>query len=389
MIKLSFKTSKMPNKINKKRIPKVYPFLAVLVSLVLSGNILVTTLVQADQYDAQINALNAQNATNQADANQLGAQATSYQDQVSKLQLQINSLQTAINAAQAKVADLKVQIAKNEAELARQKNLLGTNIRQMYLEGQTSTLEMLASSKNLNDFVDKQEYRNSVQNKITTTLASITELKHQLTAQQQSLEQTINDQTKAEAQLADQQGQQNQLLAATQAQQGAINAQIQSNNAQIVALRAAQAAANRKIGGGGVVTAGDPGHGGYPAVWDNAYQDSLIDSWGMFNRECVSYTAWKVHQAYQAGRVSHDMPYWGGRGNANQWPADAQSDGIPSGSTPRANSVAISMGGAYGHAMWVESVNGNTIHVSQYNYDLQGHYSEMTINGSGLIYLYF
>ena len=37
----------------------------------------------------------------------------------------------------------------------------------------------------------------------------------------------------------------------------------------------------------------------------------------------------------------------------------------------------------------VEAVNGNTIYVSQYNYDLAGHYSEMSINGSGLIYIYF
>ncbi len=39
--------------------------------------------------------------------------------------------------------------------------------------------------------------------------------------------------------------------------------------------------------------------------------------------------------------------------------------------------------------MWVEGVSGNTIYVSQYNYDLNGHYSEMSINGGGLIYIYF
>jgi surface antigen len=109
----------------------------------------------------------------------------------------------------------------------------------------------------------------------------------------------------------------------------------------------------------------------------------MLDNWGMFNRECVSYTAWKVYQTYGY------MPNWGGHGNANQWPDSARAAGIPTGSTPKAHSVAISMGGAYGHAMWVEGASGNTIHVSQYNYDLAGHYSEMNINGSGLIYIYF
>lgn len=43
-------------------------------------------------------------------------------------------------------------------------------------------------------------------------------------------------------------------------------------------LQAAQVVANRSLGG--VVIAGDPDHGGYPAVWDNAAQDSRLDSWG-------------------------------------------------------------------------------------------------------------
>jgi surface antigen len=83
------------------------------------------------------------------------------------------------------------------------------------------------------------------------------------------------------------------------------------------------------------------------------------------------------------------MPYWGGVGNANQWPGDARAAGIATGSTPKVHSVAISMGGAFGHAMWVEAVSGNMIYVSQYNYDLAGHYSEMWVNGGSFTYLYF
>jgi len=150
---------------------------------------------------------------------------------------------------------------------------------------------------------------------------------------------------------------------------------------EIADLQAAQIAANQRLDG--TIVAGDPGHGGYPAAWDNAAQDSRLDSWGMYNRECVSYAAWKVYQTYGS------MPYWGGVGNANEWPGDARRAGIPTGSTPRVHSVAISMRGYYGHAMWVEAVSGNMVYVSQYNYDLHGHYSEMWINGSSLTYIYF
>jgi peptidoglycan hydrolase CwlO-like protein len=338
--------------------------------------------VRADQFDDQIRALQNQNNTNQAASNQLGAQASSYADAINKLQEQISALQAAIAANQQHSDDIKQQIIQAEAELDQEKKVLGENIRAMYLEGKTSTLEMLASSRNLSDFVDKQQSRNAVQSKVKDTMAKITALQEQLKNQQQQLQSLIKDQQAQNAQLTSAQAQQSQLLAFTEGQKSSYDQQIQSNNSQISTLRAQQAAANARLGGRAL--AGDPGHGGYPAYLDSPVpEDSKVDPWGMYNRECVSYTAWKVYQTF-----GH-MPNWGGTGNANQWPADARSWGVPTGTVPRAHSVAISMGGAYGHAMWVEAVSGNTIYVSQYNYDLAGHYSEMSINGSGLIYLYF
>jgi len=337
--------------------------------------------VKADSFDEQINALRQQNASNQATANQLAAQASSYQDTIYRLQTQINALQAAIDDNQQKIEDLKNQIVAAQTELDHEKKVLGENIKTMYLEGQISTLEILASSKDLSEFVDKQQFRNSVQEKVKTTMARISSLKQQLQQQQQQVESRLKDQQSQQADLQNTRAQQNQLLALTESQKASYDQQIRSNNQQIAILRAQQLAANRRLGGNAV--AGDPNHGGYPGYLDRASQDSLIDPWGMLNRECVSYTAWKVYQTHGY------MPYWGGVGNANEWPADAVAAGIPTGSVPRPGSVAISMGGFYGHAMWVEAVNGNTIYVSQYNYDLAGHYSEMTINGSGLIYIYF
>jgi surface antigen len=151
---------------------------------------------------------------------------------------------------------------------------------------------------------------------------------------------------------------------------------------QISQWMAAQVVANQALDGS--VVAGDPNHGGYPAKWDSPVaQDSLVDSWGMYNRECVSYAAWKVYQTYG------NMPFWGGVGNANQWLSDARNSGIPTGGVPQVHSVAISMHGYYGHAMWVEKVSGDMVYVSQYNYDLHGHYSEMWVNASQFTYIYF
>lgn len=340
------------------------------------------SLVLADQFDEQIRALQSQNAATQSIVDGLQAQASSYQDAINQLQQQINGLQASIDANLAKQADLQNQIIQSQQEIDRERAILASDVKAMYVDGTPTTLEVLATSKDLSEFVDKQEYRTTVQNKLQDTLIKIADLQKQLQAQKDQVDQLLATQKQQQTQLASAQAEQNQLLAYNEGQQAAYNQQIQSNQSQIASLRAQQLAANRALGGS--VVAGDPGHGGYPARWDYPVpQDSLIDSWGMFNRECVSYTAWKVYQTYGY------MPYWGGVGNANQWPGDARAAGIPTGSTPRVHSVAISMGGAYGHAMWVEAVSGNMIYVSQYNYDLQGHYSEMWVNGSNFTYLYF
>ncbi len=357
------------------------PVLALVV--VMTGGLILTPLARADQYDEQIRAINNDTSVKRGAKAQLGAEAASLTDVINKLQAQINDLQAKINDNQAKNVELQKQITAAEEELARQKKLLGEDIKAMYLEGQISTLEMLASSKDLSDFVDKQQYRNSVKDKIKAALDRVTALKAQLKQQKETLEKLIADQQAMQQQIAAQQGEQNRLLGLNEAQQNDLNNQIKANNSQVSALRRQQAIENASLFGGNVPR-GIPGGGGYPGAWAFAPMDSIVDSWGMYNRECVSFTAWKV---WDSGRY---MPYWGGVGNANQWDEDARAAGIPVDGNPREGDVAISNRGAYGHAMYVEHVYGDgTIYISQYNAALDGYYSEARINIGSLVFIHF
>jgi surface antigen len=361
--------------------------LALLAIVVMSFFTAGFSLVSAVNYQQQINALSQDNSNKQAKNNQLGVQANSLSDAISKLQAQINAKQAIIYKHQQEVEKLKIEIAAAQKELDKQRKILGADIKAMYLEGDISTLEMLATSKNLSDYFDKQQYRRSVQEKVKNTLDKITQLKLDLNTKKKKTEELIAEQQQLKNQLVSQRSEKDHLLSLNQNQRASLDRSIRANNAKIAKLRAAQALANRQLSAGGAVVAGDPGHGGYPSVWANSPQDSRLDNWGMYNRECVSYTAWKVYQTFGF------MPYWGGRGNANEWPGDARSAGIPTGSTPRVHSVAIWNVGYYGHAMWVEAVNGDgSLWVSQYNYDYHGHYSEMRVSASmaaNLTYIYF
>lgn len=372
------------------------PVLAISSIVVLSvGFIVAPKLVRADSYQAQINALSQQNSAAQNTLNSLAGQASNYQQAINNLQAQINGMQAAIGLNQAKQASLETQIANNQAELVKEKSALADDIKTMYINDQLTPVEMLATSNSISDYVDQQVAYNFVQQKIQDTVDQINSLQAELQQQKQQLSIVINIETQQASQLNAAQNQQQQLLAYNQSQQAAYNSQIQSNNSQIAVLRAEQIAANRKLVSSGQVDYSGTCGGSYPASasgpdgnWGCNYPlDSSLDNWGMYNRECVSYTAWMVYKTYGY------MPYWGGEGNANQWPSNAIAAGIPVGSTPKVGSVAIYMGGGtdpLGHAMWVKSINSDgTITVDQYNLYYDGNFYETTIPASGLTYIYF
>jgi peptidoglycan DL-endopeptidase CwlO len=360
-----------------------------LISLVLVGG--TVGLVHADRFDDQIRQLQQENANSQSASDQLAAQASSYQDAINLLDQQISALQQSIIDNQIKSDDLQKQIVQAQADLDYQKKVLGENIKTMYIDGQVTTLEILANSTNLSDFVNQQEYQSTVQNKVKTTLDKINALKVQLTEQQRELQLAIADLKSQQSKLASAQAQQSQMLAYTEGQKAAYDQQIKNNKSSIADLRHQQAIENARLfgGNGSYIVAGNNGNDTYPNRWRSAAQDSMIDSWGMYNRECVSYTAWKV---YESGRY---MPYWGGVGNANQWDNDAMSAGIPVDYSPRAGDVAIKNSAPFGHAMYVEHVYGDgSIYISQYNADLTGHYSEAFLSAAtvqiyGLVFIHF
>ena len=342
----------------------------------------------ADPFQAQIDALNREIEGYQAQAAELSKQADALQNELNNLAAQKATIQGQIDLSQAKYDKLVHDIAETEKKISDNKEALGQIIADMYVDGSISPLEMLASSKNIGDYVDQQEYRSSIQSNLSDTIKQINTLKKQLEDQQKDVERVLADQKGQRDQLAAKEAEQAKLLADTQGQEDAYQKLSSDRNAQVNNLRAQQAAAMRASGGFNNIGNGSVGGGGYPGVWAYAEQDTLVDNWGLYNRECVSYTAWKVAST---GRF---VPHFGGQGNANQWPGTTSRYGIPNGSTPVAGSVAIQYVGAYGHSMYVEAVNGDgTITVSDYNNNADGggwgRYHYYTRSAGGLTYIYF
>lgn len=352
--------------------------------------------VLARDYDAEIQAKQQEADNYNSEASRLGEMADSLQSELDKINGQIVAIQAQIADSQKKINNLNTQIKKNEAAIKQNRKAMGQILADLYVDDQISPLEMLASSKNISDYIDKQEQRSSLKSSLNDKIKEIKSLQKKLEENKKAAQNTLRDQESQRNAMAAKQSERAKLIADTKNDQNNYAALAQKRNSEVAKLREEQRAAimaalAAQNGGSsiGAVPPASPGSGGYPAVWRNAPLDAYVDNWGLFTRECVSYAAWKVAST---GRY---VPHFGGAGHAYQWPSTVARYGIQSGSTPKAGSVAVWEIGTYGHVMYVEAVHGDgSLTVSDYNLKWDGLYRYYTIDASKvaarrLTYIYF
>lgn len=108
----------------------------------------------------------------------------------------------------------------------------------------------------------------------------------------------------------------------------------------------------------------------YPTTLKKSAPDSMVDNWTMYNRECVSFVAWRLH-----AQNHFELPV--GFGSAWQWGSQAKSRGYRVDNTPSVGSVAWF--GA-GHVAWVAEVSGDNVVIEEYNYNYNHNYYRRTVN---------
>jgi surface antigen len=327
------------------------------------------------------------------------------QQEIAGIDTQRQIIQSQIALSQAKYDKLQEQIAQTEKQISDNRVALGDTLADLYVDNTISPLEMLASSKNIGDYVDKQTYRSSVQQKLTETIGKIKSLKASLEQQKVDVQRTLADQTNSRNALAAKESERGSILAKTQGQESAYQnlaadreaKKLEVQKQQQTAIEAAIAAA----GGGHGTAIILPGTTSYPWNSSNCYVDANAWSYGGVDgngtdglgygcRQCVSYVAWRVYKETGYAPVN-----WG---NAYDWPSSARAAGYQTSSVPREHAAGVIMsGGEPGHIVWVESVNvaGGTMIVSQYNYFNAGgpgwgNYSKMQVPiGTYQSYIYF
>jgi surface antigen/peptidoglycan hydrolase CwlO-like protein len=373
------------------------------VLMAIAAPISMPSSVFARDYDAEIQALQREIDQAQAQAGELRKQIGTLQQELAGIDAQKRLIQNQIDLSQAKYDKLIQQIAETEQKIKDNKDALGDTLASIYVDDKISPLEMLASSKNIGDYVDKQEYRASIQDQLSKTIDTIKKLKQDLEQQKTDVQRTLADQKNSRDALQAKENERADILAKTQGQESAYQSLAADRESKKLEVQqqqqAAIEAAMRRSGGGGTVVTLPGTSGGYPWNDSNCYVDGNAwshggidgngtDGMGYGCRQCVSYVAWRAYKETGYAPIN-----WG---NAINMPASAQAAGFSIGSTPRVGSAGVISAGAYGHVVWIDAVNGDgTVDISQYNYfnaggSGWGHYSKMRVSAATYdTYIYF
>ena len=363
---------------------------------------LATMSASADQYDDKISALQSDMAQYQTQADILNGQAVSLQNAVAQLENQRAALQAQVDLNQAQYDQLTIQIADTQTKIKTNQDALGATIADLYVDGSTTPIELLASSTNISDFLNKQEYRNSIRDQLSSTIKTVKDLKTQLDNQKTAVTKVLDEQKAARDSIVANETQQQNLLNQTNNSEANYQSLISSSAAQIAAAKATQAAIRARSNSTGGYTLVDAGSlAAYPWNDSNCQMVGYMstggapgtdgeDGHGYGCRQCVSFVAWRVAKA--TGVYYNDL----GNGGSAGYNLVHNHGYTDLGHTPQVGSVAVLWGISSppysnssnpGHVAYVEGVSddGSHVTVSQYNYNYGagwGMYSEMVLSTS-------
>lgn len=293
-------------------------------------------------------------SASEARAKELAASANTLEGEVARLNAEIAALEDEIARNQAVAQDLSEQITLNNEKLNLQQIALAKLLVEIYHEPETDALTMLASSKSLSDFAEKQSRQNTAKTQITTSAKAIRLLKEELEKQKSSVDALIASTELSRTEAENKRNQQASLIAKYQNDSAAY--QRDSEEARQVMQREIAAEIARYNSSG---VAGE-GYNSYPWAARCPQDNVGYIVVGGYVCQCTSYAGWKAQEYFGI--------YISSWGDARSWGYSAQRQGYVVNDTPAPHTIAYSTAGIYGHVMWVESINSNgTINLTEYN----------------------
>ena len=298
---------------------------------------------------------------NRAEANEYTKKANSVGAQIAQLNSEISILNNEIAANEAKIKELNVEIEKNEKKLSDNQAALAEMLINMHFNSDSEPITILAGSKSISDYAEKQAREDVAKQEIAIASQKIKDLKEKLNTQKQEAEQALEASQQKRATVASKKADQQALKA--EYDKSADDAKVLANYWEEQLKKLAWTPPSNTTGNGsrwwGVANT-------YPYQGNCPRDNVRYSAYGGAVCQCTSYASWKAKEKWGINNT------WGGHASSYIY---AKGYYVPSTGintyvdrNPAPNTIAVQLGGAYGHVMWVESVNANgSVNITEYN----------------------
>ena len=298
---------------------------------------------------------------NQAEAYEYTKKADSVAAQISQLNAEISALNKEIADSEAKLAQLEVDIKNTEKKLSEQQLALATMLIDMHFGGDAEPITILAGSTTISDYAEKQAGEDVAKQEVAAASERVKQIRADL------------DKQKTEAEIALQSSQDKRnLVAVKKSDQQTLKAQYDKSADDASALASyweeqlkalAWTPPSNTVGSGSRMWGAN---NTYPYRYNCPADNVRYSAYGGAVCQCTSYASYKALEKWGISNT------WGGHAynyvNAVGYTVPSTGAKTYVDKNPAANTIAIQLGGSYGHVMWVESVNANgSINVTEYN----------------------
>lgn len=257
---------------------------------------------------------------------------------LSSLQQQAGSLSGQIGQVDGQIAQLETEQAQLAAKLQQKKALLNQTIREAYVAGEPSSVEVIASNQSFSGVVGQQHYRDQVSDKTAKAAKDVAETQDQIDQKVSAAKEKRDGLVAMKSSL-------DEKVATAQAQEAAKAALAAQSEAD---FKKAQEAIKQEQASGAIATAPSsrPGGGGSGPV------QGIGGGRNPYPFGQCTYYVYSV-----TGR--------GQNGNAGTW--------RPTSSTPAVGKIMIWRAGEQGasgagHVGYVYGVSGNTVMIRHMNW---------------------
>ncbi len=187
---------------------------------------------QRQQAQQQIDQLQQQIDEQQAVQDDLQSQIDVVQQQVTLYQEQIDGLDVQIQEQNDRIDSLNMQLEQSQQRREEVENLFHDRMLALYLEGNTSTLELLLGAESYSDFLTRSQYVDSLASSDQAILDELLALETQIEADRAEVESTRDSLEANQAQVESLKAEQDAKIAeldSLQSQSEAVEAGLQSS----------------------------------------------------------------------------------------------------------------------------------------------------------------